>query len=203
MTKPLKITTGLLAIAALATSGSAIAAAAEPPDDDGKVEVTVEIAQIDQPGVLAMTVAGGSVALAENGSDPLRRRFTGALPSVTVTDTRSLDEIRPGASWYVLGTASDFIGATGQAPIPAANLGWTPKLVDYSGSGEAFAGEPVRGALDGGSGLTTSELLASTLDSASVNAEGSWTASADLALSTAPDVAPGVYASTITLSLFE
>lgn len=202
--KSLKFATGLLAVAALTAAGAGIASADEQ-HGDGEVEVTVEIPQIDEPGVLALTVAADSTALVENGTDALQRRFTGALPNVTVTDTRTADEIPEGAAWYVLGTASDFAGDADQPAIPAANLGWAPKLVDVDedASGLVFEGAPVDNALEGGPGLATAELLTSSFDSAATNPEGSWTASADLTLSTALSVAPGSYASTITLSLFE
>ncbi|MBL6280561.1 hypothetical protein JMF97_30990, partial [Micromonospora fiedleri] len=55
---------------------------AEPGDDAG-VEVTVEIEEIREPGVLAMTVAADSVLLSEDGSTLLVRQFTGELPTVT------------------------------------------------------------------------------------------------------------------------
>ena len=203
MTKnSLSVATGLLVAAALICSGAA-AATADDEHGNGDVDVTVDIAPIDVPGVLAMSVSASSTVLTENGSGALERRFTGTLPQVTVTDTRTPDEIPAGAAWYVLGTASDFVGAAGQPAIAAANLGWAPRLLDAEGSGEAFAGESVAPARDGGRGLADAELLASTISSADVAAEGSWTASADLILTTGANVAPGVYASTLTLSLFE
>jgi hypothetical protein len=189
--------------AVLIVSAGAAMASAEENHGEGEVDVTVDIPVIDEPGVLAMSVAGGAAVLSENGSDPLVRQFTGTLPSVTVTDTRTSEEIPEGAVWYVLGTASDFVGDAGQPAIPAANLGWRPDLIDDDGSGEAFPGEPVESSVDGGRGLADAELLFSTVDSSSVAAEGSWTASAELVLRTEASVAPGGYASTITLSLFE
>lgn len=200
--KSLSVATGTLVAAALICSGAAMATA-DDQHGDGDVDVTVDITPIDVPGVLAMTVSAPSSTLTENGSDALERRFTGTLPQVTVTDTRTPEEIPDGAAWYVLGTASDFVGATGQPSIAAANLGWKPRLLGAAGSGEAFAGEPVAPAGDGGRGLADAELLASTISSADVAAEGSWTATADLTLTTGADVAPGAYASTLTLSLFE
>lgn len=92
---------------------------------------------------------------------------------------------------------------TEAANVQAKNLGWTPALKDYTGDGEVFAGEPVYPAADGDRGLTDRELLYSTLDSASVNPEGSWSATAGLTLKTPATVKPGRYSAKITLSLIE
>ncbi|WP_426998289.1 hypothetical protein [Pseudarthrobacter sp. N5] len=78
------------------------------------------------PGVLAMSVAGTTTMLTEDGSTPTVRQFKGTLPTVTVTDTRVADEIPAGAGWYVLGTSSDFAGGSGQPAISASHLGWAP-----------------------------------------------------------------------------
>ncbi|WP_217622692.1 hypothetical protein, partial [Streptomyces lunaelactis] len=79
--------------------GVAGMAAAEEQYGEGDVDVTVQIADISEPGVLAMTVASTSTTLTENGSTEVERQFTGELPTVTVTDTRSADEIPAGAGW--------------------------------------------------------------------------------------------------------
>jgi len=65
-------------------------ASADPGDGAG-VQVTVDIQKKREPGVLALSVAGGSVALAEDGSTLLVRQFVGTLPKVTVTDTRTAE----------------------------------------------------------------------------------------------------------------
>jgi hypothetical protein len=203
--RSVKISTALLGTAMLAIVGGAALAQADEIDDN-EVEVTVQIAEIGQPGVLALSVAGTATTLTENGSDGLVRQFTGTLPTVTVTDTRTPDEIPDGAYWYVLGTASDFTGTAGQPDIGAEYLGWTPRLIDGGESGLVAEGDPVGSAVDGGPddvGLVDQELLAITVDSHSVATEGSWTVTADLALRTPATVAPGSYASTVTLSLFE
>src|SRR5699024_12818476 len=72
------------------------------------VEVSVEIEEVEAPGVLAMSVDGDAVNLEEEDSEATSREFTGELPDVTVTDTRSSDEIEDGMFWYVLGQASEF-----------------------------------------------------------------------------------------------
>jgi len=172
------------------------------PDD---VEVNVSIEESTEPGVLAMTVSGDSVSLAEGESgDPAVREFRGQLPTVTVTDTRTADEIPDGAYWYVLGTASDFAGDAGQEPISAGHLGWSPELEDPEGTGAVAPGDSVDTVLDSSPnnvGLVGQELLAMALTSE--DAIGSWTATADLLFKVPSTVAPGGYGSTLTLSLFE
>jgi len=186
--------------------GMATAALAEESFGDSAVDVEVEIAEITEPGVLAMSVAGTSTVLTETGSDELVREFRGTLPTVTVTDTRSPDDIPEGAYWYVVGSATDFVGAEGQDPIGAEHLGWEPSLIDGGESGLVGEGDRVDTVLDAGPnnvGLVDQELLAIAWESGQVASEGQWTATADLFLRTPATVAPGAYTSSITLSLFE
>jgi len=189
----------------LTCAGTAVAYADDPDNHgNGDVNVDVSIPQITQPGVLAMSVAGTSAKLTEQGSTALVRQFAGKLPLVTVTDTRTPDQIPAGSAWYVLGSASDFTGSAGQPSIPASDLGWSPSIVGSdTSSGNVFAGQPVSTSSDGGQGLVDKELLSSTFDSASDTTPGAWTATANLTLKTGADVKPGDYASTLTLSLFE
>jgi hypothetical protein len=179
--------------------------------DDTNVDVSVEIESTVEPGNLAFTVAAESTSLAEGESSVEgTREFTGELPGVTVTDTRTGDELPEAgmAGWYVLGQASNFVNENG-AEIGAENLGWAPALVSESESGLVSEGPEVDPALEGDAdesdnvGLEAQELLVSTFDSTEVAPEGSWTANAGLTLRTAEDVEGGSYNSTITLSLFE
>lgn len=204
MTKksPLVGATVLFGAGVLLALGTA-AASADTGYGEEDVDITVDVPEINQPGVLALTVAQSSTALTEQGSDALNRQFVGQLPTVTVTDTRSAEDVPEGAGWYVLGSVQDFVDETGDATIPAANLGWAPELVNYDGSGDVFAGEAVESAEEGGPGLQDHELLFATLESAASNPEGAWSATADLVLLTGVDVTPGSYTSTLTLSLFE
>jgi len=188
--------------ALLLTGLAATAAAADTDHGNDDVDVSVTIEPIRTPGVLAMSVAADSTSLTENNSDNTARRFTGALPTVTVTDTREADEIAAGAAWYVLGSVSDFTAAGGST-IGAENLGWAPQLIDGGDSGLVAEGDSVAPELDGGPGLVDKELLAMAQDSTAVAPEGSWTAGADLTLKTATDVEAGAYHATLTLSLFE
>ncbi|MCT9820516.1 hypothetical protein N3K63_09505 [Microbacterium sp. W1N] len=187
--------------------GVAGAAAADEQYGDEAVEVQVAIAEIEEPGVLAMSVAGTTATLAEDGSDELVRQFTGTLPTVTVADTRAPEDIPAGAGWYVLGTATDLTGDAGQPAIGAGHLGWAPHLIDGGESGLVAEGEPVQTVLDGDApapfGLVDQELLAFTNRSGDIASEGQWSVNADLTLRTPADVAPGDYSGTITLSLFE
>jgi hypothetical protein len=198
----------LVAVAALAGMAAFPTAAVADPGDSSDVDVTVDITPIKVPGVLALTVAGSAVALRENDSTPTVRQFTGTLPTVTVTDTRTADEIPAGSSWAVLGSSSDFTG-TGLAPITADHLGWKPRLVDAGDSaGQVSEGEEVVTSLDqptqpgNNVGLTDQELLVSTYDSASVTG-GAYSVNADLFLRTPADVQAGSYQAKLTLSLFE
>ncbi|BCY08512.1 hypothetical protein L3i22_036000 [Actinoplanes sp. L3-i22] len=199
------------AVALTATVAVAVglpAAALADPGDTAGVQVTVDITEIKEPGVLALTVAGNAVSLKENGSDLLVRQFTGTLPTVTVTDTRTAAEIPAGSSWAVLGSSSDFTGDAGQAPISAGNLGWKPRLINGGSTGEVTEGEEVVTVLDDPTqpgnnvGLTDQELLVSTYDSATVTG-GAYSVDANLFLRAPAAVAAGSYHSTLTLSLFE
>jgi hypothetical protein len=192
--------------AVLAGMAGAPAAAQADPGDSADVDVNVDIAPIKEPGVLALTVAGNAVGLQENGSDLLVRQFTGTLPTVTVTDTRTADEIPAGSSWAVLGTSSDFTGDAGT--ITADHFGWKPKLIDGGETGQVTEGEEVVTVLDDETqpgnnvGLKDQELLVSTYDSTAVTGD-SYSVNADLYLRTPADVAAGSYHATLTTSLFE
>lgn len=194
---------GILGGLMLAGVGTAAFAAYPDADDSADVDVNVEIAAVED-GALSLTVANTESTLTETGSTATYRQFTGALPNVTVTDTR--DTVSAGVFWYVTGQAGNFVGDDGQADITPDHLGWTPELIT-EGNGEVAAGDAVDTSLDTGAnnvGLAGEELLALSLDSADAQAaNGQWTANADLVLKTAVDVAPGAYTSLLTLSLFE
>lgn len=196
-----------VALGAVALVGVAGAAFAEDPYGDQQVDVNVQIPEVTQPGVLAMSVADTSTTLTENGSDALVRQFTGTLPTVTITDTRQPSQIPAGVGWYVNGTASAFHGDAGQPDIGAEHLGWTPRLIDGGAAGLVSEGDPVQTVMDTGApdpyGLVDQELFALAFDSREIASEGQWTATADLTLRTPADVAPGTYTGKVTLSLFE
>lgn len=198
-----------VAVAAVLAGAATVPAAAQAdPGDSADVDVTVDIAPIKEPGVLALTVAGNAISLRENGSDLTVRQFTGTLPTVTVTDTRTAEEIPAGSSWAVLGTSSDFTGDAGQTPITADHFGWKPRLIDGGEDGQVTEGEEVVTVLDDETqpgnnvGLKDQELLVSTYDSTAVTGD-SYSVNADLYLRTPADVAAGQYHATLTTSLFE
>jgi len=183
----------------LASAGTAVAAADETDD----VEINVEVTDRYPSGVLAMTVAAAETTLTEiDSGDPLVREFTGQLPTVTVTDTRSTV---PDVPWAVLGTASDFVSSA--STISADHLGWTPMLVgDYGPAVEP--GGDIETVVDdpGSEGLAYAdgELLYVNWDQADTYSQGSWSATAGLQLKVdATQVDPGAYTSLLTLSLFE
>ncbi|MBF4462919.1 MULTISPECIES: hypothetical protein [unclassified Rathayibacter] len=167
-------------------------------DTDG-VGVDVDIDPPVGPGVLALSVDSASTDLSESDSTALLRRFVGGLPRVSVTDTRPRASVAPGAGWYVLASASDFTGSSGT--FSGEHLGWTPRLL--AGDADSVeAGPSVAPDLAGGAGVRDAVLLTTTEGSAATSL-GSWSAGADLLLLTDPNVVPGGYRSTITLSLFE
>ncbi|MFF2370890.1 hypothetical protein [Agromyces sp. NPDC058110] len=194
---------GVLGGLMLVGVGTAAFAAYPDPEGSSGVDVKVDIAAVEN-GALSLTVENTETTLTETGSTAQYRQFTGALPDVTVTDTR--DQVPAGVFWYVTGQAGDFVGETGQPAIGAEHLGWTPAMVT-TGNGEVAAGDQVGTTLDtapNNVGLTGEELLALSLDSQEATAaSGQWTANADLVLKTPVDVAPGSYSSLLTLSLFE
>jgi hypothetical protein len=183
----------------------------ELQDEDVSVEVVIGALST---GALSMSVADDETTLTEaTSSDPAIREFTGDLPLVTVTDTRDTADIAPGVGWYVLGSATDFIGDGIQPAISKANFGWTPFLGAGVDENSVSEGDPVGTALDatpddgfgepGDPGTSSHELLVGTIDSAGIVSEGSWTAGAGLVLKAPATVAAGTYTAVLTLSLFE
>jgi len=183
----------------------------EVQQSDG-VAVNTTIEELTGPGTLAMTVAANATTLTEGQSDDVtQRQFFGALPSVTVTDTRTT--IPEGAAWAVLGQASDFVSTDGgsQPAISAGYLGWTPSVVDPGETDEVLPGDQVDTILDDGpnnvglAGVAGPELLAMTHSDSETTQDvaGSWTANADLFLKVPLSTQAGAYTSVLTLSLFE
>lgn len=187
---------------ALLLGGAGAAFAAEVQDDT--VDVTVDIAALPPVGALTMSVAGDSTALTEvESGDADIRQFNGTLPTVTVTDDR--EDVPAGVAWYVTGQSSDFT-ATGAPTLSAGHLGWSPALLTTDGDGEVAVGPDVDTVLDtppNNVGLVGEEFLALSLDSAASATVGAWQANAALFLKTPVDVAPGSYAATLTLTLWE
>ncbi|WP_375384874.1 hypothetical protein [uncultured Microbacterium sp.] len=183
--------------AALLVSAGTAAVAADENPGDAAVDVKVDIQEIAEPGVLALSVDTTSTSLTENGSTDLVRQFTGTLPTVTVTDTRTA----AATSWSLMGSASDFTQTGSASSIGADHLGWAPAVIIGDGDPAVSVGGDVDGSLDGGPGLKDQELLFLADSAAAVG--GTWSANADLKLKVPADVEPGSYTSVLTLSLFE
>lgn len=183
----------------LAIGGVAVLAAigfATPAAADEDVTVTVDISP-NQQGSLSLSIAGNTVALTEQGTPTTVRTFTGTLPTVTVTDTRTAGQITPGSYWAVVGGITDFAGTAAQPDISSTEyFGWTPNVV-AGNAGQVAPGDDIAP----GTGFDTepSELL-TTIDE---SAPGSWQANAGLTLEAPATVASGAYQATLTLSLFE
>lgn len=208
LSKGLSARIAVAAAGGLVLAGTAGAAFAADSFGDSDVDVNVDITPLVEPGTLSLTVAGTSSTLSEVASgDAEVRQFDGALPTVTVTDTRETDEIGADRWWHVLGQATDFVGTNNQPAIPASHLGWAPRVID-DGDGLVLEGDQVDTVEDTGPnavGLVDQELLYGAFDSAALVEAGgtSWSADAKLFLKTGIDVVPGSYSSTLTLSLFE
>lgn len=194
-----------LGSASLLLASTAVAAPdpAPGPVDEGGVPLLVEVT--DQ-GALATTVDTSPVALTESGSDSDVRQFTGVLPTVTVTDTRTTSD--EGVAWAVVGDTSDFEAVDSGSVISGTYLGWAPRLVSTppDDDGSVVEGVPVASEADDGTGVVGGyDLLVSTFDSSDAREFGaSWEASADLALRVpVVEAPPGSYSATLTLSLFE
>lgn len=204
---------GLLARAAAGAAGGVLligiaGAAIADEVGNGEVDVNVDIAAVEPVGALTMTVANDSTSLTEDvaAGDEAYRVFNGTLPTVTVSDDR--EEVPVGVFWYVVGQSSDFTSSSTTDVIGADRLGWTPEL-QTEGNGEVAPGDGTVPSVDpetapnNNVGLQGEELLALALDSGEAHAVGTWSADAALKLKTDADVAPGSYAATITLTLWE
>ncbi|WP_205789049.1 hypothetical protein [Microbacterium sp. CPCC 204701] len=189
--------------ALLLVSASSAVAAAEEEVGDTDVDINVDVTDRYPSGILALTVAADETSLTEiDTADPLVREFTGQLPTVTVTDTRS--EV-PDVPWFVLGTASDFVSGTDA--ITADHLGWTPTLADDYGPAIEPGGDiptVVDDPESEGLAYADGELLYANWDQSATYDQGSWSATAGLQLKVdAAEVTAGSYTSVLTLSLFE
>lgn len=192
-----------LTAALAATLASGALASADPLAEDG-VTLTVDI---QEAGALFMSVdTSAPVALTEDGTEEEVRQFTGTLPTVTVTDTRS--ESPEGAYWSVIGNTGDFVEVADPAQtISGTYLGWTPALVEVpDGDDQVAPGMEVDSEADGGTGVVGGyDLLVGAFESEGAREYGSeWKANADLSLRIpAEEALSGSYAATMTLSLFE
>ncbi|MBO3095181.1 alpha/beta hydrolase [Cellulomonas dongxiuzhuiae] len=149
-----------------------------------------------EDGVLALSVAddGSGVTLDGPQNTGTALRFTGQLPTVTVTDSRSVSQAGV-TGWAVTGQAYSFESAT--RLLDGKHLGWTPRL--ESPRAGLAAGDARATALGGGEGLVVPGRLASATPEGRV---GTATIGADLVLDVPVDTTPGEYTGTLSLSLF-
>jgi len=159
------------------------------------ISVTATIPEAG-PGVLALTVAdqGSGVELGAPVNAGDRLRFTGALPEITVTDSRTAEQAATGG-WAVSGQADTFVSSV--RSVTADNFGWTPSVATPRAG--VTAGAAVATALGGGTGLGTAKQLASA---DTVGRWGTAKLGASLVLEVPVDTQPGTYTGMMTLSLF-
>lgn len=165
------------------------------PDTQAGITVQAVVPE-GENGVLALTVAddGSGVSLAEAANAGDRLRFTGQLPAVTVSDSRTVAQAGAGG-WAV--SAQAYTLSSEHRSLGAEALGWTPRAEETRAG--LTAGASVATALSDGPGLATPAQLASA---DATGRFGSATLGADLVLEVPVDTQPGTYTGTLTLSLF-
>jgi predicted carbohydrate-binding protein with CBM5 and CBM33 domain len=169
----------------------------DPVGTDAVVPLTATVPRAAAAtGSLAMSItdAGAGLALGEATNAGDRLRFGGALPTVSVTDSRS-DEQAAGGGWTVSGRAADL--TAGAQLLTADHLGWTP--VQLTDKHCVTPGSPVSTRLSGGAGLGRPATLATASSSGRA---GTTDLSADLVLEVPVDAEAGSYAGALTLTLF-
>lgn len=157
------------------------------------VEITAVVPE-GQDGVLALSVAGDSVTLDGPQNTGTALRFTGKLPDVTVTDSRTASQAGV-TGWAVTGQAYSF--DSGSRLLDGKHLGWAPRVSTPRAG--LTAGDARPSALSGGEGLAVPGTLASATPEGRT---GQATIGADLQLDVPVDTAPGEYKGTLSLSLF-
>ncbi|UZN03466.1 alpha/beta hydrolase [Cellulomonas sp. S1-8] len=165
------------------------------PENTEGVELRAVVPE-GENGVLALSVAddGSGVTLDGPQNTGTALRFRGQLPTVTVTDSRSVAQAGV-TGWAVTGQAYSF--DSGARLLDAKHLGWTPRI--ESPRAGLVAGDARATALGGGEGLVIPGRLASATPEGRL---GSATIGADLVLDVPVDTDPGEYAGTLSLSLF-
>ncbi|MHA7272168.1 hypothetical protein ACX80Z_01925 [Arthrobacter sp. TMT4-20] len=161
-----------------------------PTGDSQELEIGVEVptaATPTTPEEFKWTIGGsGAVSLGsaqENAAGSFAA--TGALPAITVTDTRAE---QPG--WSLSGSVSEF--SSGSGSFAANALGWTPTVANNTVG--ASAGQSVAPAAPG---LARSAVLASA---SAGHASGSADISAGLSLLAPAGTPAGSYTSTLTIT---
>lgn len=169
----------------------------EDAPEAGEIPLTATVPQAGETeGSLTMSVAdfGEGVALGGGANVGDRLRFGGALPTVSVTDSRSNAAVGDGG-WTVSGQAKDL--AAGSQVLRARHLGWTPGLLTTKPG--VTPGSPVASVLGGGEGLAAPATLATATADGRL---GTTDLTAELALEVPVDTRAGEYAGALTVSLF-
>ncbi|BCY05877.1 Ig-like domain-containing protein [Actinoplanes sp. L3-i22] len=132
-------------------------------------------------------------------TDASKLTTAGSINALTVTDTRA-----GNFGWNVSGQVSDFSDGASHA-INAANLGWSPKVIDKSVSQTVTAGTKVDpanaiapgAAAPSGLGLASARTLALAGKGAGV---GTAHVSADVSLQAPTTTVAGTYTATLTIT---
>ncbi|WP_299275553.1 alpha/beta hydrolase-fold protein [uncultured Georgenia sp.] len=164
------------------------------PDDRSGIPLKATVSETT--GALTLTVAsyGDAVELGDESRLADRLTFRGALPTLTVTDSRS-DEQAGGGGWSLTGQSGVF--RNGSHELGAGHLGWTPRLA--AAKPGVTPGAPVASVLSDGRGLAAPAALA-TADQ--TGRRGQAAVTADLLLEF-PVAAPfGEYTANLSVSLF-
>ncbi|MBU4337232.1 MAG: DUF1593 domain-containing protein [Actinobacteria bacterium] len=168
----------------------------EPADGEG-IPIVAEVPERGgTDGALTLTVRdyGAGIQLTGPTNVGDRLRFDGALPAISVTDTRSASQAGE-SGWTVSGRATAFTSGADQ--FSSEYLGWHPWAQDLRDG--VTLGPPVDGSLRGGPGLAAPATLISVASQARL---GTATAQADLRLEIPVDTPEGAYSARLTVSLF-
>ena len=185
---------------AYAASESPAVAVTVTPFKGGTASQTISTTV--ESGALTISVGSTDPVVLPNpalASDASKLTTGGNLNSLTVTDTRA-----GNLGWNVSGQVSDFSDGKTHS-INAANLGWTPKVVDKSPSQTVNAGGQVNpadaiapgAAAPAGVGLASSRTLAAAAAGAGM---GTAHVSASVSLQAPTTTVAGTYSATLTIT---
>ncbi|GAA2679043.1 Ig-like domain repeat protein [Actinoplanes palleronii] len=155
-----------------------------------------------ESGALTISVANSTPVVLPAPAlttDAARLTTSGSLNALTVTDTRAGD-----FGWNVSGQVSDFSDGSNHS-INAANLGWSPKVLDKSASQTVTAGTKVDpadaiasgAAAPAGLGLASARTLAVAGRGAGM---GTAHVTADVSLQAPTTTVAGTYTATLTIT---
>jgi hypothetical protein len=161
----------------------------EPADGEQDIDVTVPTVAAPPTGTFGWSFAStDAVSLGTAIQAGSTFTATGALNTISVTDTRSGGAATYG--WSISGQVSNF--TSGAKSFTAGYLGWTPSLVTPATG--VTAGSPVTSTVSGGAGLGTSATLATSTAAASADIN------AGLSLVIPTSTTSGDYIATLTVT---